>query len=63
VRNDVRTRRPLRAAIVQEDRTVVDFWDRVKTNLAAGRIRLLFVADSIPSELKRIVSQSADESG
>jgi hypothetical protein len=31
------------------------FWQRVKINLQAGRIRLLFVADSIPQELKRIV--------
>lgn len=32
-----------------------EFWLRVKTNLEAGRIRLLFVADSIPTELRRIV--------
>lgn len=32
-----------------------DFWDRVKTNLEAGRIRLLFIADRVPPELKRIV--------
>jgi len=31
------------------------FWQNVKTNLQAGRIRLLFVADQIPNELKRIV--------
>jgi len=31
------------------------FWEQVRTNLAAGRIRLLFVADRIPSELRRIV--------
>ncbi|HKT11638.1 MAG TPA: hypothetical protein VJW77_07415 [Terriglobia bacterium] len=31
------------------------FWQAVKTNLQAGRIRLLFVADVIPSELQRIV--------
>jgi len=31
------------------------FWQTVKTNLQAGRIRLLFVADQIPDELKRIV--------
>jgi len=31
------------------------FWHRVKTNLQAGRIRLIFVADKIPSELQRIV--------
>jgi hypothetical protein len=30
-------------------------WQRVKTNLQAGRIRMLFVADRIPTELRRIV--------
>lgn len=32
-----------------------EFWLRVKTNLEAGRIRLLFVADAIPAELRRII--------
>jgi hypothetical protein len=32
-----------------------DFWSQVKTNLQAGRVRLLFVADTIPPELRRIV--------
>jgi hypothetical protein len=31
------------------------FWQQVKTNLQAGKIRLLFVADEIPSELRQIV--------
>jgi hypothetical protein len=31
------------------------FWTDVKTNLEAGRIRLVFVADKIPSTLLRIV--------
>lgn len=31
------------------------FWQRAKTNLQAGKIRLVFVADSIPPELRRIV--------
>lgn len=31
------------------------FWQQVKTNLQAGRVRLLFVADEIPAELRRIV--------
>ncbi len=31
------------------------FWSQVETNLEAGKIRLLFVADEIPSELRRIV--------
>jgi hypothetical protein len=32
-----------------------NFWTQVKTNLQAGKIRLLFVADEIPTELRRIV--------
>jgi hypothetical protein len=32
-----------------------DYWQRVKTNLQAGRIRLIFVADKIPLGLRRIV--------
>lgn len=31
------------------------FWLQVKTNLEAGRIRLLFVADAIPPELRRVI--------
>jgi hypothetical protein len=31
------------------------FWSQVRTNLQTGRIRLLFVADKIPPELRRIV--------
>jgi len=31
------------------------FWGRVRTNLQAGRVRLVFVADVIPRELRRIV--------
>ena len=31
------------------------FWDDVETNLAAKRLRLLFVADAIPDELARVV--------
>ncbi|MEJ7812277.1 MAG: hypothetical protein WKG32_17830 [Gemmatimonadaceae bacterium] len=32
-----------------------EFWQQVKTNLQAGRVRLVFVADVIPPELARIV--------
>lgn len=32
-----------------------DFWQQVKTNLQAGRVRLVFIADEIPSELRRVV--------
>jgi hypothetical protein len=31
------------------------FWQQVKTNLKAGKIRMIFVADEIPAELRRIV--------
>lgn len=31
------------------------FWQQVKTNLQAGRIRMVFVADEIPTELRRVV--------
>ena len=32
-----------------------EFWQRVKTNLQAGRIRIVFVGDLIPVELRRVV--------
>ena len=32
-----------------------EFWQEVKTNLQAGRVRLIFVSDKIPDELRRIV--------
>ncbi|MFG1374646.1 hypothetical protein V5F32_20910 [Xanthobacter oligotrophicus] len=31
------------------------FWSSVETNIRAGKIRLIFVSDHIPSELRRIV--------
>lgn len=31
------------------------FWERVKTNLQAGRLRLVFLADELPVELRRII--------
>jgi hypothetical protein len=34
---------------------VAEFWSRAKTNLQAGKIRMVFVADDIPPELRRIV--------
>jgi hypothetical protein len=37
------------------DAAVETFWNQVKTNLQAGRIRLVFVADEIPQELRQIV--------
>ena len=38
-----------------EDRDPETFWADVKTNLQAGKLRLLFVADVIPSDLRRII--------
>jgi hypothetical protein len=38
-----------------ETHDIEEFWQSVKTNLQAGRVRMLFVADQIPPELKRIV--------
>ncbi len=32
-----------------------EFWQKVKTNLQADRVRLIFVADEIPAELRRVV--------
>ena len=32
-----------------------EYWQQAKTNLQAGRIRMLFVADEIPAELRRII--------
>lgn len=37
------------------DVEIESFWQAIKTNLQAGRLRLLFVADQIPKELRRIV--------
>ena len=33
-----------------------EFWDNVATNLAANRLRLLFISDRIPDELARVVT-------
>ena len=40
---------------VDEDPNADDFWQTVATNLAAKRLRLLFVADEIPDTLQRVV--------
>lgn len=38
-----------------DDADPEEFWQMVKTNLQAGKVRMLFVADVIPTELRRIV--------
>jgi hypothetical protein len=40
---------------LDDEEAVEIFWRQVKTNLQAGRIRLVFVADEIAPELRRIV--------
>ena len=42
-------------SFLRPGRDPMTFWQGVKTNLQAGRVRLLFVADVIPPELQRIV--------
>jgi hypothetical protein len=41
--------------LLGEGQDVSAFWQSVKTNLQAGRVRLLFIADDIPTELRRVV--------
>lgn len=38
-----------------EDIDPSEFWELARTNLQAGKIRLLFVSDSIPAELRKVV--------
>jgi hypothetical protein len=40
---------------LEDDLDDMEYWQKVKTNLQAGKIRLVFVADQIPMELQRIV--------
>jgi hypothetical protein len=40
---------------VDTEEAVEGFWQSVETNLRDGRLRLLFVSDRIPSELRRVV--------
>ncbi|MEW5939740.1 MAG: hypothetical protein AB1750_08780 [Chloroflexota bacterium] len=42
--------------IESDDRTQINqYWSRVEENLKSSNVRLVFVADSIPSELRRLV--------
>ncbi|WP_199316483.1 hypothetical protein [Chroococcidiopsis sp [FACHB-1243]] len=47
--------RPTLFDLIEDDIQISSFWQRVKNNLQIGKIRLLFVADKIPSELQRII--------
>ena len=42
-------------AFIGEGFTADEFWKKAEENLSAGKIRLLFVADEIPVDLRRIV--------
>jgi hypothetical protein len=42
--------------LLEESETDPDnFWQKVETNLQAGKVRLIFISDKIPDELRRIV--------
>ncbi len=41
--------------LIGEGQDASTFWQLVKTNLQAGRVRLIFIADEIPPELRRVV--------
>lgn len=43
------------AAHLGDDVDASQFWTKVDTNLRAGKVRLVFVADVIPRELQRVV--------
>jgi hypothetical protein len=43
------------AELLGDDGEPQAFWQQVKTNLQAGRLRLVFVADDIPRELRRVI--------
>jgi hypothetical protein len=42
-------------AFLESEGEVEGFWQKVKENLRVGKVRMIFVSDEIPSELKRIV--------
>jgi hypothetical protein len=41
--------------LIGPDQSIESFWSKVDSNLRTGKIRMLFVADRIPTELRRIV--------
>lgn len=43
------------ATVIQGDANPDSYWEQVAANLRGGRIRLVFVADDIPRELRRVV--------
>ena len=53
--NPIRLVAELIGSDLEDEAAVGGFWEQVETNLRAGKIRLVFVADEIPPELRRIV--------
>lgn len=51
----------IRRLIAADGADPADYWVRVKTNLDARRLRLVFVADVIPLELQRVVEFLNDQ--
>lgn len=49
------------SAFLGDEAKEADFWAQVEANLRAGRVKLIFVADEIPSELARIVEFLNDQ--
>ena len=43
------------SGLLDDDGDIEQFWTKAKNNLQAASIRMVFVADSIPTELRRIV--------
>jgi hypothetical protein len=41
--------------LIGEEADVEEFWTRVGDNLRAGKVRMVFVSDEIPRELRRVV--------
>lgn len=54
-RCDAESRDPVNLVETLSEEDYESYWSKVKTNLQAGKIRLIFLADKIPQELKRIV--------
>lgn len=49
------------AELLGEDGDVEAFWAAVQRNLEAGRVRMVFVADEIPREVRRVVEFLNDQ--
>jgi len=45
----------LLARFLEDEFTPKEFWEKVERNLQTGKVRMLFVADKIPPELRRII--------